>query len=727
MSAFGATTRTLTGVGDPEQILGTRVSEGFFHVIGVEPIIGRSFMQQEYQPGSDQVVILGEAYWRRRFAGRREIIGQSITLDQKPYTVVGVMPEGIYPVWPTTSGRISFDTNEQQFWSPMSFSAEFAAYRSAHVLGVLGRLKPGVTLAQAQSEMNTVGDRLAREYPANKDEGILVNPFMNEMVGNVRPALLILLGAVGLVLLIACANIAGLLLAQYAARSKEIAIRAALGAARTRLMRQFFLEGLLISILGGVAGILLALVGTNAMLRFVPQQIPRLNQVEMDLPVLGFTLLLSLLTCFAFGLVPAWQASKPHLQKTLEQGSRTAGADPARQRLRRLLVVFQVSMTVMLVIGAGLLIKTFWRLRQVDPGFRPERVLSLTVSLPTSKYSEPFQINNFYSKLLARLESVPGVSSAGIAYDHPLQGNWIDGFTIEGQVESEATRRYSANFNPVSPDYFRTIGNEIVKGRQFTERDDQDHPGVAVVNESFARRYFPDEDAIGRRLKPSPPARIWDNQRLTSFEIVGIARDVKSAGLSAQAEPTYYLPASQAPLQDMTILVRSQSDPTSLVPSLRRAVLSVDPNQPIANISTMENIVADNIAQPKVNMILMGLFSVLALILAAVGIYGLLSYSVTQRRQEIGIRMALGAQLSDVLKLILSSGMALVLVGELIGFVGALALSRLMSGLLFGVTPTDTATYLSVFAVLTVIGLLACYLPARRATRVDPLEALRTE
>lgn len=727
IAAFGASTRTLTGIGDPEQILGTRASEGFFQVVGVDPILGRSFIREEYEPGKGQVVILGQAFWERRFGGSREILGKPVTLDQMVYTVVGVMPAGIYPVWPTTAGRISFDPDEQQFWTPMSFSAEFASYRSAHVLGVLGRLKPRITLEQAQAEMNTIGARLEQEHAANKGEGIIVNPFMNEVVGNVKPALLVLLGAVGLVLLIACANIAGLLLAQFAARSKEIAIRAALGAGRVRLIRQFFLEGLLISVLGATVGIALAFVGVDVMLRFIPLQIPRLNQVQMDLPVLGFTTLLSLLTCFAFGLIPAWQASKPDLQETLEQGGRTAGPDPGRQRLRRLLVVFQVSMAVMLVIGAGLLIKTFWRLRQVDPGFKPEHVLSLTLSLPTSQYNEPSQINNFYSQLIERIEHLPGVRAAAISYDHPLQSNWIDSFAIEGRPQPEPDRKFSANFNPVSWDYFRTIGNDIVKGRQFTARDDQDHPGVVIVNESFVRRYFPHDEPIGQRLQPSPPARIWQNQKLTSFEIIGVARDVKSAGLRAEAEPTYYLPASQAPLQDMTILVRSQTDPIVLIPSLRGAVLSIDPNQPIANISTMEKIVADNIAQPRLNVILMGLFGALALVLAAVGIYGLLSYSVTQRRQEIGIRMALGAQVSDVLKLVLTSGMSLVLIGELIGVGGALALTRLMEGMLFGVTPTDTLTFLTVLVVLTTVGLVACYLPARRATKVDPLKTLRYE
>jgi predicted permease len=727
VAAFGASTMTLTGIGEPEQILGTRASEGYFEVLGVEPTLGRSFLPEEYEPGKGNVVILGQGFWERRFGGSRDVIGKVITLDDAAYTIVGVMPSGIYPVWPTTAGRISFDQAQQQFWTPMAFTAQWAAVRTAHVLGVIARLKPGLTLDQARLEMNTIGARLEHEYAANKGEGIILNSFMDEVVGNVKPALLVLLGAVGLVLLIACANVAGLLLAQYAARSKEIAIRAALGAGRMRLLRQFFLEGLLLSFLATAAGIALAIVGVDLILNLIPQQIPRLNQAHLDLRVLGFTLLLSLVTCLTFGLVPAWQASRPNLQNTLDQGGRSSGQGLGKQSLRRLLVVFQLSIAVMLVIGAGLLIKTFWRLRQVDPGFKPEQVLSFTISLPGSKYRDGPAINNFYNQLVQRIENLPGVRGAATAYDHPLESNWIDSFEIEGRLPSEAGKSPSANFNPVSWDYFRTIGATFIKGRQFTAHDDQDHPGVVIVNEAFVRQYFPNEEPIGQRLRPSPPARIWQNQRLISFEIVGMVRDVKSAGLKAEAEPTYYVPATQAPLQDMTILVRTQGDPTTLIPALRNAVSAIDSSQPIATVNTMEKIVGDSIAQPRLQMTLMGLFGALALLLAAVGIYGLLSFSVTQRMQEIGIRMALGAQISDVLKLVLKHGMFLVLVGELIGLAGAFALTRLMRGLLFAVTPTDGMTFMVVTVGLAAVAFVACYIPARRATKVDPLVALRYE
>ena len=572
-----------------------------------------------------------------------------------------------------------------------------------------------------------IAARLQHEHTEIQGEGIIVNPFMNEVVGDVRPALFTLLGAVGLVLLIACANVAGLLLAQHAGRNKEIAIRAALGAGRTRLVRQFFLEGLLLSFFGTLAGLAIAAAGTKLLLQFVPAGVPRLAQVSLDWRVLGFTMLISLATCIVFGLIPAWHASKPDLHTTLEQTGRTLAAGANRLRFRQVLVVFQVSIAVMLVIGAGLLIKSFWLLQRVDPGFHAEGVLSASLTLPFQKYAEPAQINNFHKQLLDQVSTLPGVKTATIAYDPPLQSNWVDSFQIEGRVPADNNETTSAHFIPVGANYFETVGVQLVAGRKFTTIDDQDHPGVAVVNESFVRHYFPNENALGKRLLPSPPARIWKNQRLTSFEIVGIVRDVKLAGLEAPSEPAYYLPASQAPLQDMTLLVRTTTDPLSVVGAVRGVVLSIDPNQPISNVSTLEKVVDESIAQRRLNMLLMGLFGGLAMLLSAVGIYGLLSHAVTQRTQEMGIRMALGAQVSDVLKLVLKQGMMLALMGEVIGLVGAFVLTRLIRGLLFGVTPNDSTTFVIVAAVLGVVALLACYLPARRATKVDPLIALRYE
>ncbi|HKV35457.1 MAG TPA: ABC transporter permease [Pyrinomonadaceae bacterium] len=727
VAAFGGATATLTGDGDPEQLSGTAVTPGYFEVVGVQPALGRVFQPEEYQLGTDRVVILGHGLWQRRYGADKNIVNRNITLDGNSYTVVGVMPPGLYPTRPTTAGRIDFDERGQDYWRPFSAMAHFAALRGAHIVGVLARLKPEVTFEQATAEMNTIGARLAQEHAENKDEGIIVTRFMNEVVGDVRPALVTLLVAVGLVLLIACANIAGLLLAQHAARTKEIAIRAALGAGRKRLVRQFFVEGLLLSLCGTLAGLAVAQLGLQVLLKFVPpQMIPRLAQVGLDWRVLGFTLLLSLVTCLLFGLVPAWQASKPDLQTALEQSGRTSGPGAARLRFRQLLVVFQVSVAVMLVIGAGLLIKSFWMLQRVDPGFKAQRVLSAGITLPVSKYREPLLINNFFNQLSERVAAVPGVESVSIAYDHPLQSNWLDSFEIEGRAGTPENSE-SANFIPVGPDYFNTVGVQAVSGRTFTPRDDADHPGVAIVNEAFVRHYFPNENPLGRRIRPSPPGRIWDGKKLTSFEIVGVVRDVKFDGLAEASEPAYYLPATQSPLNDMTILVRTTSDPQSIISGLRQAVWAIDPNQPLSNVNTLEQIVSESIAQPRLNMLLMMLFGGLALLLSAVGIYGLLSYAVTQRTQELGIRMALGANVTDVLKLVLKQGMFLALAGEVIGLAGAFALTRLMRGLLFGVTPTDTTIFAGVVAVLTLTALLACYLPARRATKVDPLVALRYE
>lgn len=723
VAAFSPSTVTLTGDGEPVQMMGANTSAGYFAVVGVEPMLGRAFLPEEYAPGKNQIVILGNAFWRSHFGGDPTIINKSITLDGRSFTVTGVMPPGIYPLWPTAEGRISFDESHQQFWLPMAYNSRWASNRTVHALGVVGRLKAGVTFAQAQAEMNTIGARLEQEHAENKGERIIVNPFLNEVVGDVRPALLTLLGAVGLVLLIACANIAGLLLAQHAARSKEIAVRAALGAGRARLVRQFFIEALLLSVLGSAAGIAWAEFGMGALLKIIPTKIPRLDQVQLDWRVLAFTLLLSLVTCLLFGIGPAWQAAKPNLQPTLQHGVRTSGPGTGH-RFRQLLVVFQVSMAVMLVIGAGLLIKSFWRLRQVDPGFTSNNVLSAHVTLG-AQYHKAAKTNHFYNQLIERISVLPDVDAVSIAYDHPLESNMVDDFKIEGRTESESGRPASANFQPVSSDYFRTVGMTIISGRPFTQQDDQDHPGVAIVNEAFARQYLPQGKELGQRIQPVQPARIWNNEQLTSFEVVGVVRNVKSAGRNAASEPTYYLPATQAPFQAMTILVRTRNDPATLVSALRNAVQTIDPTQPVTNIRTLDQIISDSIAQSRLNMLLMGLFGGLALILAAVGIYGLLSFAVTERTREIGTRMALGAQVPDVTKLVLKQGMTLALIGEVIGLAGAFALTRVIRGLLFGVAPTDAMTFIAVAAVLTGVALLACYFPARRAAKVDPLVALR--
>jgi putative ABC transport system permease protein len=727
VAAFGASTLNLTGVGEPAELSGSRVSEGYFGVLGVAPALGRAFLAEEYEPGKGQVVILGQGLWRGRFGSDPNVVGKTVRLDGKAYTIVGVMPAGVYPTWPTTS-KISFDASRQEYLVPMSFSPAWAGNRNSHVLGVVARLRPDATLARAQADMDLIARRLEEAYPdSNTGAGAMVNPLADEVVGDVRPALLVLLGTVGLVLLIACANVASLLLTQLAARRKEVAIRAALGAGRAQLVGQFLVEGALLSVAGGAAGLLLAAWGVDLLLKVMPREIPRLDSVGVDARVLLFTLALSAFTSLVFGFVPALQASRADLRETINEAGRSTGAAVFRQRFRRVLVVAQVALAVVLVVGAALLVKSFWRLRQVDPGFNPEHVAVLSLSLPQSKYAEWQKISGFYTQLVERVKGMPGVRSATIAYDNPLTSNWLDSFTVEGRPDPEAGQTPVECFRPVGHEYFRTVGIELLKGRHFDERDDPAHPGATIVNESFAGKYFPGEDPLGKRLLTQTPARMSGAPVPTAFEIVGVVRDTKFKGLSAESSPAFYVPAAQFPLSNMVVMARVEGDPLNYAQPLRDAVWGLDRDQPINAITTLEAIVSEDIAQPRFNMLLMGLFGALALLLAAVGVYGLLSYSVAQRTREIGVRIALGAQARDIFRLTLRQGVAPALFGVLVGLALAFALTRFLSSLLYGMGANDLTTYAFVAALLTTVALVACYIPARRATKVDPMVALRHE
>jgi putative ABC transport system permease protein len=727
VAAFSASTLNLTGEGEPAELSGSRVSEGYFGALGVRPALGRAFLPEEYEPGQGRVVILGQGLWRRRFGSDPNVLGKVVRLDGDAYTVVGVMPAGVYPTWPSTS-KISFDAGRQEYLVPMSFAPAWAGNRNSHVLGVVARLKDGVTLRRAQADIDLIARRLEEAYPANNaGAGALVVPLADEVVGDVRPALLVLLGTVGLVLLVACANVASLLLAQLAARRKEVAIRAALGAGRARLVRQFLVEGALLSLAGGALGVLLAAWGVDLLLKVMPREVPRLDQVGVDARVLLFTLALSAFTSLVFGLVPALQASRADLRETLREAGRTAGAGPHRERLRRMLVVAQVASAVVLVVGAALLVKSFWRLRQVDPGFNPERVAVLSLSLPQSKYAGWQQISAFYSRLVERVEGLPGVRSATIAYDDPLTSNWLDSFTVEGRPDPEPGQAPVECFRPVGHEYFRTVGIGLVRGRHFGEQDDPAHPGAAIINEAFARKYFPGEDPLGKRLLTQTPARMSGGPMPTAFEIVGVVRDTKFKGLSAESSPAFYVPFRQFPLSNMVVMARVEGDPGAYAQPLRDAVWGLDRDQPAGAVTTLESIVAEDVAQPRFNMLLMGLFGGLALLLAATGVYGLLSYSVAQRTREMGVRLALGAQGRDIFRLTVKQGVAPALAGILLGLAAAFALTRFLSGLLYGTGADDLSTYAFVAALLTAVALLACYLPARRATKVDPMVALRYE
>jgi putative ABC transport system permease protein len=727
IAAFGSAALNLTGAGEPEQLLGARASSAYFDVLGIQPSIGRSFLPEEYEPGNARVVMLGHELWASRFGSDPDIAGKPITLDGQVYTVTGVMPAGIYPMWPTAAGEMTFDPKNAQFWTPMSFDAGWAANRRSHVLGVVGRLKPSVSIYQARAEFGAIAGQLEAEHAENKGAGVAITLLMDEVVGPVRPALLILLGAVAVVLLIACANIASLLLAQNAGRQREIAVRAALGASRARLIRLFMVECSLLQSLGAAVGILMAMAGVAAIPRFVAQEIPRLGAVRVDSVVLVGALSVSLATSVAFSLIMAWQASVRNPQAALNEGSRSSGAWAGRQNLRRLLVAAQVGLAVTLMACAGLMIKSFWLLRQVDPGFNPNGVLTLNLSLPASQYRDWRQITGFYNRLLDRIRELPGVQSAAIAYDHPLQSSWIDSFTIEGRPAPPPDEVPSADFHPVSPDYFSTAGIELTRGRAFTNQDDPGHPGAVIVSETLARHYFADNDPLGNRLRILTPSRFWNNAMPVTFEVVGIVRDVKSAGLTRKAEPAFYIPAQQMPSPDMNVLVRTVGDPAGLIGAVRSAVWQTDSNQAIAGIATMDRIVSDSIAQPRLAMVLMGLFGLIAVTLATVGIYGLLSYTVRQRTHEIGVRMALGSRPQDVVRMVVADGVALTLAGVAVGIAASLGLTRFLSSLLFGVQPNDPITFTGVVLLILVVSVLASYVPAWRAARVNPVIALRTE
>jgi putative ABC transport system permease protein len=714
MAAIADQSFNLTGSGDPERLEGRRVSANLFPLLGVDPQIGRTFTSAEDQPGSDHVVLLSHALWQRRFGGDNNIAGKPLTLNGETYIVVGVMP-----------ARFQFPTSDDQLWTPIAFSAEDAANRDRHYLQVLGRLKPGTGLAQAQTEMNTIAARLQQQYPqSNTDLGVEITSLHEHLVGDIKPALLILLGAVGLVLLIACANVANLLLARAAVRQKEIAVRVALGARRWRLIRQFLTESVLLATMGGVVGLIIAYGGLLLLRAFIPDNIAQAQQISIDLKVLGFTFLVSTLTGLIFGLAPALQAARFNQTETLKEGGRDSATGSGGKRLRGLLVMAEVAVSLVLLIGAGLLINSFLRLRNVDPGFRSDNLLTMRVVLPQLKYDEFEKRSAFYVDLLRRVQSLPGVKSAAVTTNLPLyrQGNSI-GISIEGQPPPPPGKENIVVTRIISPKYFDTMSIPLLSGRAFSDQDITTTPRVAIISETMARRYWPNEDPIGKRLGTG---RIQRPEDWT--QVVGVVKDVRQFELTADAKPQMYLPYTQRgffPTDDL--VVKTDVDPASLASTVRNAVWEIDKDQPVSNIRTMEEILLDSIARQRFSMLLLAIFAGVALALAAVGIYGVMSYSVAQRTHEIGIRMALGAQTTAVLKLAVGYGLKLVAAGIVIGLIAAFALTRVMSTLLFGVTATDPATFTLISLLLTCVAAIASYIPARRATKVDPMIALRYE
>ncbi len=723
VAAYGQAGATLVNGDDVELLQGAIVSADLFPLLGVNPMMGRTFSAEEDSPQGASVVVISHGLWQRRFGAEPGVIGKQVTLNSRSYSVIGVMPRGFkFPV----------QAERSEYWMPLGADPTVVSRmrdRGTRFLRFVARVKPTVTLAQAHAELSTIARRLGEQYP-NHNAGLDVNlvPLYEDVVGGVRTALLVLLSAVGFVLLIACANVANLLLARAAARGKEIAIRTALGASRARLIRQLLTESLLLALIGGTLGSLLALWGVDLLVAASPADIPRVKEIAVDARVLGFTFLISILTGIFFGLIPALGVSKFNLNEVLKEGGRGSTEGAHRNRVRSLLVVSEIALSLMLLIGAGLLIKSFLHLRDTDPGFDPQRVLVTSLAVPRVKYPESEQQRRFFQQVLERAKGVPGVEAVGGIDFLPLAGSTRQStFTIVGQPPPAPGQEPDAIYHAISPDYFRAISIPVQKGRPFTERDADKSPPVIIINETFARRFFPDEDPIGKQVTIDNP----DPKLQLAREIVGVVKDVRHLGLEAKVEPEFYVSYLQAPDRRMTLVMRAASvNPTSIAniaAATREGIKAVDKDQYVPNIRTMENVLSESIAPHRFSMMLLGMFAFVALLLSSVGIFGVMNYTVTQRTHELGLRMALGAQRRHVLKLVVGQGMMLAVGGVGVGLIGAFALTRVMSSLLYGVSATDPLIFAGVVALLAGVALLACYIPARRATRVDPMIALRYE
>jgi predicted permease len=709
---------TITGSGEPEMVIGYDFSADYFHVLGAKPELGRTFLPEEDRPGGPNVAVLSDNIWRRRFSADPSIIGKTIQLGNAPFTVVGVMPPSFrYP-------------DKVEIWTPLALPASASANWKDRYLRVIARLKPGVTLDEAQAQMSALAERLAREHPdTNTGEGVLLNPLRQQIAGDIRTPLLVLLGAVGFVLLIACVNVANLLLARAAAREREIAIRTALGAGRLRLLRQMLTESALLSLAGGAAGLLLAYWSTGFLLSLFPNNIanlsiPTVQAIPIDARVLAFTIAATLLTGFLFGLVPALRSSRLDVNQTLKESGRTPMAGSRERRFRNVLVVAEIALSFVLLIGAGLLIKSFSRLTQGDLGFRTDNILALEAFPSPAKYpeKEPEKLRAYVDRSVENLRAIPGVESAGAINFLPLTGFWgLQEFTVEGRPAPPKGQEPTADNRVVTPDYFKTMGIPLQRGRAFVTADGPDSPHVAIISASLARRFWNGEDPVGKRLN------LGDSAKPDWNEIVGVVGDVHSFGLEEKLHDDLYRPFSQVYFPIVAFTVRAKGDPAQITAAAKAAIWAVNPEQPFYKVIAMETLAAESIALRRVSMLLLTVFSSIALLLAAIGIYGVLSYAVAQRTHEMGIRAVLGAQQRDVLRLVLGDGMRLALAGLAIGLAASLALTRLMVSLLYGVGAADPLTFAGVAALSTGVALLACYLPARRAMRVDPMVALRYE
>jgi putative ABC transport system permease protein len=709
----------LSGRGQAESLTSGVVSSNFFSVLQVRPLLGRAFDPGEDQPGRANTVVLSHAFWREHFGSDPRIVGQIITLNQQSYTVAGVMP-----------ARFEMPPSAQ-VWTPMALTDKEKAVRGEHHFGVIGRLKPDANLNQAQAEMNTISSRLEQQYPTDdKGWGAVVVPLREQLVGDVRPALLVLLGAVAFVLLIACANVANLMLAKTLGRRKEIAIRSALGASRLRVLQQVLSESVLIALIGGILGLIIAHFGVQLISAFLANQLNQSPDISLNIWVLGFTLAVSILTGVLAGLAPALRLTKTDLNEALKQGLGRTDSDSGGTRTRSVLVVSEVALSLILLIGAGLMIRSLWLLRSIDPGLDPNHVLTMRVGVPSTRFPSPLQQSNFFNEALQRIRALPGVESAGVIDALPLNGGGsIQPIAIEGRPAQQMADQPEVGVRIISPAYFQAMRIPLLRGRNFNDSDAAGAPLTILISESMAKRFWPNENPIGKHLTMT---FLPDGPR----EIVGIVGDVKDEGLTV-VDPvaTLYTPMAQlsTPLLGgwtsfpMWLVVRTNSTPSSLTSAVTSAVHQVDSELPLLQIRTMQEVVAESLSQQRFNMLLLAVFAGLALLLAAIGIYSVLSYSVKRRVREIGIRMALGAQVRDVLRLIVVEGMRPTLIGVAIGLAGALALGRVLANLIYGIKPTDPITFGAVSVLLAGVGLFASVIPAYRATRVEPMKTLRDE
>jgi putative ABC transport system permease protein len=704
---------SLTGAERPERVLGAAISAGMLHMLGLRPALGREIEAADDRDGASPVVMLSHALWQRRFASDAQVIGKTIRLGRTPYTVIGVLPAGL-----------TFPEPDVALWVPLeqTIPPKDMHWRDTHYLAVYARLKPGVTLAQTREEMNGIAGQLKVENPdSSGGAGALVIALQEDMAGSIRPALLTLLAAVGFVLLIACANVANLLLVRATGRGKELAIRLALGAGKWRLVRQILTESVLLSVAGGAAGLLVASGTRHLLLLLRPQSLPQFNVIETDGRVLLFTLFVSVSTGILFGLVPALRGTGFDLQPALHSSSRNTTTGKTTQRLRNLLVVAEIAVSLVLLVGAGLTIRTFLGLRNRELGFRADHTVTARISLPSDKYSGDDQIVSFYDKVLERMRATPGVESAGMVSFLPLTGQEFDNsYDVVGRPPNPPSDTTYALVRMVDPEYFHVLGIALLRGREIEQRDRSGAPRTIVVSESMAQRCWPNANAIGEQLL------VYMGEDQSPWQVVGVVKDVRTR-IAADPEPTIYFPYAQMPYRYMVLAVRTHGDPRAMIETIRDTVRALDPDQPIHQMQTLTELISTTLLPWRFSMTLLGVFAAMALLLASAGIYGVMAYLVGQRTHEVGVRMALGARASDILWLVVGQGARLALLGVLVGLLASLALTRLMSNLLFGVTATDPLTFGFVALLLTLVALVACSIPARRAAHVDPTVALRYE